>query len=305
MAKDREAGKFVSPENLWAKPVPGAKKEPAQTKATRMRTKDEDNMEDEDIDVDAELEAEDAYGDEIEEDADAELAAEADDDTDVGDDADDDEDEIDYESEDGDEDIAATDETETAVSAVDADDVDVDDETDESEVVSTKESRTTKMAEKKKTSLSDHVRNEIEKRKTSGASLRGVDIVAALEKRGINVSAAQVSQLLKKAGLSSGKKGRPSGSKSGGEAGERPRAALKAGKKPAEEPKARATVSRKPAAEPMRVAPKATAKTGNGFNVPMQQLSAASDFVAACGGSFDKASRILAAAEKLSQSFDG
>jgi hypothetical protein len=303
MAKDREAGKLVSPENLWAKPMPGAKTEPAQTKATRMRTEDDDNMDDEDIDVDAELAEEDSYGKEVEEDADAELAAE--DETETGDEPADDEDEIDdYESEDGDE-IVAEDKTETAVSAVDADDVD-DDETDETEVVSTKESRTTRMAEKKKTSLSDHVRNEIDKRKASGASIRGVDIVAALEKRGINVSAAQVSQLLKKAGLSSGKRGRPAASKAaGGDASERPRAALKASKKPAEEPKARATVSRKPAPEPTRMAPKAAPKTGNGFNVPMDQLNAAAEFVSACGGSFEKASRILDAASKLSQAFGG
>jgi hypothetical protein len=261
-----------------------------------MRTDDEENMDDEDIDVDAELAEEESYEnvDEIEDDADAELVDETAD-----------EDEIDYASEEGDEEVASEDEIETVVSAVDTDEVVEDDETDETEVVNTKESRTTRMAEKKKVSLSDHVRNEIDKRKTSGASIRGVDIVAALEKRGINVSAAQVSQLLKKAGLSSGKKGRPPAAKTGGEAIERPRMAPKASKKPAEEPKPRAAVSRKPAAEPARIAPKVAAKTGNGFKVPMEQLGAASDFVAACGGSFDKATRILAAAEKLSQSFDG
>jgi hypothetical protein len=80
---------------------------------------------------------------------------------------------------------------------------------------------------------------------------------------------------------------------------------MKAGKKPAEEPKARATVSRKPAAEPTRVAPKAAPKASNGFNVPMDQLNAAAAFVGACGGSFEKASRILDAASKLSQTFGG
>lgn len=320
MPKNDETSRMVSPENLWAKPLPQRTGKPI-TKGTRMRT-DEDTDEDEEIDVDAELAEADEYEEEIDDDEVAEDegddADETEDDVveDVDAEADEDDGDVDedgdltYESEDGD--VESDEENETVVSAVDDDEVDEeDDETEETEVaVETKESRISSMADKKKISLSDHVRNEIEKRKTAGASLRGVDIKTALEKRGITVSAAQVSQLLKKAGVAPGKKGRPAATPAAS-APEKPRQALRAGKKmdqPA--PKPRAAISRKPATEETprigaKIAPKAAPKVGNGFNVPMAQLQAAEEFVSACGGSFTDAERILTAAAQLSKVFGG
>ena len=164
------------------------------------------------------------------------------------------------------------------------------------------------MADKKKVSLSDHIRNEIEKRKASGASLRGVDIVAALEKRSISVSPAQVSQLLKKAGVAGSKRGRkPASASAPAEQNEKPRVAMKAAKKDvAEAPKQRLVLKRHPQAAPaaeVRSAPKAAKVPSTGFRVPMTQLQAAEAFVDACGGSFKNAERILTAAASLSQTF--
>jgi hypothetical protein len=92
----------------------------------------------------------------------------------------------------------------------DEEDEDDDDEVDSAvepdEKVSKKKRVTTPMAGKKK-SMSDHVREEIERRQESGDSLRGVDIVNSLAKKGVKVSAAQVSQLLKKAGVSAKARG--------------------------------------------------------------------------------------------------
>jgi hypothetical protein len=189
---------------------------------------------------------------------------------------------------------------------VDTDEVDEETADDETVDAEPTESRIRTMADKKKVSLSDHIRHEIDRRKSSnGASLRGVDIVAALEKRNINVSAAQVSQLLKKAGLGGKPRKRAAAAGETASAGsEKIRAAEKAKKRdvaPPAKPKAgRPAVT---AVEP-RAAAKLPAKT-NGFKVPMVQLQAAEAFVDACGGSFKDAERILVAASQLSQTFGG
>jgi hypothetical protein len=277
-----------------------------------MRADEEETMDEDEIDVDAELADADEHEKEIDveeetsdEDIDVEEEVVAETEEDDVEDDEVDEDGLTYEPEDGDE--VTAEENETVVSAVDSDEVDdSDDEPEEKEVVgNTKESRISSMADKKKTSISDHVRAEIEKRKSAGASLRGVDIVAALEKRGVTVSPAQVSQLLKKAGLGGSKRGRKPAATTTAEPSEKSRAAMAAKKKPAApETKSRVITSKKPAVVETRIAPKA-ARATNGFNVPMDQLAAASKFIDACGGSFESAKRILNAAEQLSSAFGG
>ena len=129
------------------------------------------------------------------------------------------------------------------------------------------------MAEKK--SMSDYVRDEITARKASGDSLRGVDIVNAMAKKKIKVSAAQVSQLLKKAGVSQKARGKRAG------AAAAPTEKLRVAEK-----------TRR--AEPKPSAAKvAKAPTGS-TSFPIAQLKAAKAFLAACDGSYLNAKNALA-----------
>lgn len=301
MAKKIGSGRFDSPGNLWGKPLGRTTGKPVEEEVTGMRSDDSDSMEEEELDVDAELADADEQEDDIDEeeddvDEDSDAVAEDDvEDDEVDDDG------LTYAPEAGD----TPAEEEVVVSAVDTDEVDEETADDETVDAEPTESRIRTMADKKKVSLSDHIRNEIDKRKDAGTSLRGVDIVAALEKRGINVSAAQVSQLLKKAGLGGKPRKRTAAAGETASAGlEKIRAAEKAKKRdvaPPAKPKAgRPAVT---AVEP-RAAAKLPAKT-NGFKVPMAQLQAAEAFVDACGGSFKDAERILVAASQLSQTFGG
>ncbi|NBT75117.1 hypothetical protein EBZ80_13810 [bacterium] len=281
-----KAENFVSPANLWGRPLPGAsstagkeKKDDKKEKgATRMRTDEYDD----DDDVDAELEADAAGADinEIEDDSEAyaEAAAEYDDESDediretaatlADEEPDDDEDETEYEPEEGDE-VSAEDVDSTA-------EADEDDPVESPNATKTTKRKVKDMAEKK--SGADHIRDEIARRQESGDSLRGVDIVAALAKKRVTVSPAQVSQLLKKAGAAPGKRGAPAGE-------ERSRVAAMGKKKPVEPPR---STAKRPAAGP----------TGSG-TLPMAQLKAASDFLAACGDSYETAGEILAAHKQL------
>lgn len=277
MAKKTEVGGFISPANLWGKPLPnitGSKPAPAKKEQKEERTKrmlaDEDD--DIDSDVDAELEeteelvAEDGT-ELLEEDGDdaayIEAAAEeATAEEDV-------EEEVDgYAPEDGD--VAEDGEVE-AEEAVDEDPAPV-------PVTAGAKKKVSNMSEKK--SGADHIRDEIAKRNASGESVRGVDIVAALAKRKIEVSPAQVSQLLKKAGLGGASRG---------------------GKKlvAAGEDKSRtANKVKKPTAETPRMLPKARISEPSA-TLPMAQLKAASAFLAACDGNYGTAGEILTAHKQL------
>ena len=147
-----------------------------------IEDEEDEEIEEEDDDEDEEDEELDESADpEHEEEAEPVVAEDVEDPDDEEDDAEDDD-----EEDDEDEGYAS------ATSAVDAEEDD--DEDNE---------KAPKMSDKKKKSMSDHVRAEIARRQEAGASLRGVDIIQALAKRSINVSAAQVSQLLKKEGVSS------------------------------------------------------------------------------------------------------
>lgn len=310
MPKNDDAGGLISPENLWGRPLTRPTAKPGEEKSkkvTGMRTDDEDDTDDDEIDVDDELENADEEADEeVETDDEYEdtVANVEEDEGEV------DEDGLTYSPEAGD-DAAAEEDEELVVSAVDNDTSD-DEEAEEADeeagyAATTPESRNRSMADKKKVSISDHVRAEIEKRNNAGGSLRGVDIVAALAKRNITVSAAQVSQLLKKAGLG----GAPRKPVAAAPAQtEKSRIAEKA-KKHSVEAVARPTQGLKrrpapiPAAEPRTANKAPAAKAGNGFRVPMDQLQAVETFVKACGGSFANAGRILTAAQQLSETFGG
>lgn len=331
---------FIDPENLWAKPHPRpAKVQPAKEQPRTDMMEDEEEYIDDDIDVDAELEDADQSAEEFddesadtdeeiiapEEDLEeivAETAEEPDDDDDEYEDEDDEDEIDDYDEEEGDDadaeleevDYDEVDETvvvesETAVSTVE-DSAEVDSSDDEvSAVTSIKESRKSPMAEKKKVSISDHVRAEIEKRKASGASLRGVEIVAALGKRGITVSPAQVSQLLKKAGVAPSKKGRPAAVKAD-TAGEKPRFAGKANKVESGGKirlKKRAPSAQAPAAPAaVRATPKAqpTAAVAQKPRAAVDRMAAAKAFADACGG-FAAAGETLQEAARLAALFGG
>ena len=272
MAKKTEVGGFISPANLWGKPLPnlsGSKPAPATNEQKEERTKrmlaDEDDTSD--SDVDAELEEDDAA-------AYAEAAAEEADepeDAEDAEDADDDEEVDGYESEEGDD--ADDGEEVDATVAVDSDDP------APVPVTASAKKKVSPMSEKK--SGADHIRDEIAKRQAAGESLRGVDIVAALAKRRIEVSPAQVSQLLKKAGAG----GAPRGKK-----------LVAAG----DEGKSRiANKAKKPTAETPRMLPKGRPATGAVGTLPMDQLKAASAFLAACGGCYDSAGEILSAHKQI------
>lgn len=279
MAKAEE---FVSPANLWGKPLPGATskapKEKKEDKGTRMRAKEYDD-EDVDADVDAELEedvVDDAeayaeedtdYEDESSDDVRETAATLPDDEVDDSED----DDETEYDPEEGDE---VSDEA--VDSAVEADEDD--DPVEAPKATKTRKGKVKDMAEKK--SGADHIREEIERRQESGDSLRGVDIVAALAKKRVTVSPAQVSQLLKKAGVASGKRTPVAAGE------ERTRDAARHKRK--EEPAKNAAPKR----------PVARGPSGSA-TLPMNQLKAATAFLAACDGCYETASEILAEHKQL------
>lgn len=305
MAMKDGAGTPLNPANLWGKPDPraGSNKEQKMSR----RTDDEEQFEDEDVDLDAELDAaeEDGALDEDTDAEDAELAAEEDDsdfDPEEGDTTDETEDEeydveeeVVAEAKDADAELE-DDETEQAESADDAAEIDDDTyATDEVDTAPVATNRKRDMAEKKKITLSDHIRAEIKRRRDSGASLRGKDILEALARRDITVSAAQISQIMKKEGVPPGKPGRRKAAVEAVEGRSRDAGQRKRQQTPAPKPAAKA---------PERAAgklPRAT-ETSRGFSLPMQQLKAVEAFVEACGG-FQNAERILTAAASLSNQF--
>ena len=254
MAKDVAAGGIVSPANLWGKPLPKT-----IHKTTENKEKDTRMLPEEEIDSDVDAELEDIEGPDDEELSEEEtsekvISASADDEESEDDDE---EENVDDEDEDSDE--------------VDAE-VDSTVEADEEKSAPKRKKVVTNMAEKK--SMSDHVRDEIERRKKSGDSLRGVDIVTALGKKGIKVSPAQVSQLLKKANISA-----------------KARGTHKTKEKNAAEVKRVATSTRK-GETPRREAGKSSG-SGTEMVVVSSHLKAAKAFLAACDDSYDAAREAL------------
>lgn len=302
MAKKQPVGGIISPANLWGKPLPTAKQSPAKKSSeevTGKMTDRDDVMEDEEIDVDAELNNADVDDDElveVEAENDSEITDDVDDDEDGDEAADDDaeDDEPDYDDENvEDKSQNVVEDEEKVVTAVADDEEEVGNEEDVSE------NNEDVSAMPEKMSLSDHIRAEIARRQKAGEEIRGVEIVNALAKRKITVSPAQVSQLMKKAGLSGKTRGRKPAA-AAEPAGEKSRSALKAKKRDVAAPETTARSAPAP-----RQALKVRGTATNGFKVPMDQLQAAEAFVEACGGSFQAAGRILTAAEQLSQTFGG
>lgn len=284
MSVKEGAGAPINPANLWGKPDPRAAARAKEEEKVSRKIADEEHLDDEDIDVESVLDEADVDEEVVH----AEVA------DDVGDEEGDDDEDFDPEEGDEEEDDAgdADAELEDDTTASTEDEVVDDDDTPAANSKSAATSRKRDMSAKK-TSLSDHIRSEIARRQEAGDSLRGKDIVAALASRRVTVSPAQVSQILKKEGLG----GQPRGRKPKAAVvadGERSRTALKTKR---QEPKKVAGI--------VRAAPKVGKASANGFHVPMDQLQAAETFVAACGGSFQSAERILTAAAQLSATFSG
>lgn len=305
-------GKLMSPDSLWArrKPASTANAEESETtpknekKSSKMSADDEL---DEDIDVDAALRRVDKYAaptaeadeDEEEDDEDEQDEDEEEDDEEDEEDEEEEEDDDESDEDESEEDELGTEDGDEIVDSTVEGDSDEDGEAEEDADDSESshiDNEDLTMADKK-ISMSDHVRNEIEKRKASGASLRGVDIVGALAKRGINVSAAQVSQLLKKSGVPTGKRGRKP--KAAAESAEQPRFAGKKAKASGE-PRTRReapTVVRN--APPARVAPRVAPRSAAEQRDDAGLLAAAQKFYAACDHDSNIAARMLRAAEAV------
>lgn len=328
MSEKSNIGRLVSPTNMWARPLPPAfRGRPAQAEKPKedekMLADDDDIMEDDDIDVDAALES----AEESPEEADdaALVAIETDADSELEDDDNEPEDEEpDYDAEDGDvkddavmdEIVAGTEEAnddedeetehvaEVAEGDSDVYDAENDDSSDLAENVTAKADRQNLKKKGKRTvaatkagtkmSISDHVRAEIAKREKSGASLRGKDIVAALAAKDVNVNPAQVSQLLKKAGLSKPRGAKPAETAEADTVRAAPR------RKPTEATPPRTMSTPKPGRAPrIKVTPRA--KTTGSMSAVADQLLAAEEFVTACGGSVKRASQVLSMFDALSQ----
>lgn len=266
----------INPANLWGKPLPGA----ARTTGRAQPIEDDEPV----VGADSELDNvddpdDDALREEEENGEDTEDTPEVTNETDGDPEEDEEDGDDELESEAGDEDDVdlVSDKRSSAVE----DDVDED----------VTEGATT-MAEKK--SGADHIRDEIKRRRASGDSLRGVDILAALAKKKVTVSAAQVSQLLKKEGVTSGRAGRPAAAAATAD-GEKSRAAAKSKKS-----------GTAPAPAP-RAAPKAASTlkplAAGASGMPMAQLEAASAFLETCDGCYDTAVEILATHNRLGQMY--
>jgi len=270
--------------SIWGKPL-GAPKKEEKTSEEPMPYDEDDVMDEQEIDVDAELANEDA--------SDADLYAvdgEIDDDDADLDDGEYADEEPDYDSEIGDNVRASSAppvvEVEESV-AVDAGDSEFE-EVEAAVVSQTKRKKGPSMtATEKKKSISDYIRDEIASRQASGDSLRGKDIVAALAEEGVIANPAQVSQLLKKAGV----KSKPRATKT-----TPARVAQPAGEiqKAAKKRQTRMLANK---AKPVAVT-SATSSTGN----TVDMLKSARCFVGVCG-SHEKATEILAAFPELAAAF--
>lgn len=156
--------------------------------------------------------------------------------------------------------------------------------------VAKKKKEVSTMASNKDMTKADHIRAEIEKRVAAGDSVRPRDIIAALEKKNVSVTAPQVSVLVKKLVSPAAKavsKDETPAQKAKAAIGRVTRAAT-AVKKPL------------PAAE-KKAAPKPSAKATKAPGLDQQQFEAlfdAASFVEKCGG-VENAINALSAYERL------
>lgn len=269
MAKNEQ-----NPSSLWGKPLP-ANLHKFQTTEPKMATEEyEEDFDEKTAAVDAELgdgEPDDLADDEASAEAYAAAATEEEID---------DEEEDDEENDEGDEyDSEAGDEAEVSYVTNKNEETTEDPDHDDSVAAVEATKEMTKNTKKDDSAMkkrgSDYIREEIARRQESGDSLRGVDIVKALAKKKVVVSAAQVSQLLKAEGVPRAPRGRPAETKPV------PAAAR---------PKAQAAPSAEPASRAAAQRPK---KLEYPTELPLDQLKAASAFLDACGGDYDAAVSIL------------
>ena len=253
----------TNPSSLWGKPIPANLKD-IIAKEPRMATEEyEDDFDPETADAAAELDgssAEENYleTDDANEAAYAEAEAEPSEDDDV------------YDAEAGDDaDVEYVNDN----AAGNAEDPSRDDDVAAAEQPVKKKKKGSTAMKKRG---SDYIREEIAKRRESGDSLRGVDIVNALAKKKVVVSAAQVSQLLKAEGVQSSGRGR--------------------------KPAAKASVSKEPAMAETASRPAAQRPKKLDYpetDLPLDQLKAASAFLEACGGDYDAAASALSLHRKV------
>jgi hypothetical protein len=260
--------KEQNPSSLWGKPLP-ANLHKLQTKEPKMATEEyEEDFDSESADVDAELsddEETNVSDDETAADVYAEEATEE---------------EIDETKENSEEeayDSEAGDEAEVSYVTDEAEDDTEEPARDDNvaAVETTKEKKTKKKKEEStmKKRGSDYIREEIVRRREAGDSLRGVDIVKALAKKRVVVSAAQVSQLLKAEGVPRAPRGR------------------QPAETPAVKPKAKAAPTS--TEQVTRAAAQRPKKLEYPPGLPLDQLKAASAFLDACDGDYDAAVSIL------------
>ena len=292
---------------VWGKPLGAPKKETKPSSEESMPYDDDDAMDEREIDVDAELATEDASDselyevtDEVDDYEDDMITAE--DQSDDPEEEEYDDEEPDYDAELGDaraetKSTELTDEQEHVV--VDAgDDVDYEEEAEDTVSKPRRKERVSMASSKteKKKSMSDYVRDEISRRIDNDKSLRGKDIVAALAAKGVNVSPAQVSQLLKKAGVTGTKVTNDSAAATP----RKPRQPRKEARTPvravaaASPAKKKVAHKAKPATATMQTPKRSTTESAGPFDVSaaMKLMAAANDFVAACG-SHERATSVL------------
>lgn len=261
--------KEQNPSSLWGKPLP-ANLHKLQTKEPKMATEEyEEEFDEETADVDAEL-GEDA---EISDDEDAAAAyAESVTEQDPDEAAEIDE-EDEYDSEEGDDAEVSYVENEKEENT---EKPDHDDDVAAADIITDTKNKKKEESTMKKRG-SDYIREEISRRQESGDSLRGVDIVKALAKKKVTVSAAQVSQLLKAEGVPRAPRGRQPAEKAAGRPKQKPT------------PTAAAVVSETPS----RAAAQRPKKLDYPADLPLEQLKAASAFLDACDGDYEAAVSIL------------
>lgn len=297
----------MTADSLWARRTNKAKPQ------ERPQDADEELLDD-DVDVDAELERADTYAvnDEAEDEAyekedvvDEILAAEED----AADEYDED-DEEEYDEDDDEELEDRMDDAHEEYADDEEDDVVTDDgyvtdeneeQFEDSENLNDKE--TEEMAKTKMT-LSDRIRQDIQRRVDAGEEVRGKDVVQNLAAKGFKVSPAQVSQIIKKMGVKSA--GRTGPRKKATQ--EPARAANKVGATGRRAPETRKARSATPRAEsgPDRAAKRVA---GRSNEAPEQELSpghlrAARAFLSEMGGDLEEARRYLNYADAINIALD-
>lgn len=195
----------------------------------------------------------------------------------------DDDDDIDEDDDDADEDNEDADADEAEALGKDPEVDSDEDNPTEASVTEAANPRGRKMAKKSVAGAktkAEHIREVIAAKKASGAELRPRDIIAALEKRGVEVNASQVSITMRAMGIPAMRKG----------GGAKPKTAKASTHEEPAETK-RATLKRK--------APVSESGASGSMSEIDGQLEAAADFIHTVGG-YDRALSLLNLCNKVS-----